>query len=314
MRCLGHFESFARGSTHRHSLAARVLQSRSKDDAKECPSQHAPPRATAELEHNDERLCCATQAEIATCDSRRCAPLACLFATGTMTAAPMEPCRDRIQPFLTWMQANGVTMQSMRLVAHDEAQADVAMHTTAGVADGDTICIIPKTAVLSTKTSSISDIIELEKLGGGLGLVFAVMHEQALGSASKWSESTPTAQCKCASSAHSARIIRSSPRASKLTCRHGYMEHMPAEREFLPVFWPERLLQLAASGGLDMSKAAADIKALEEDYEMHIAPVVARHPDRCVPERMTLRSFQSASSWVSSRAFYVDAHHGAWLP
>ena len=93
-------------------------------------------------------------------------------------------------------------------------------------------------------------------------------------------------------------------------CRHGYLQFL-TQREFLPVFWPQGLLQLAKETSLNASKASADLQAMEEDFREHVAPAVARHPDRCIPERMTLDSFMVASSWVSSRAFHVDDYHGA---
>ena len=54
------------------------------------------------------------------------------------------------------------------------------------VSDGDLLGTIPKRACLSIRTTSIADLIATERLGGGLGLVFAVMHEVTLQADSFW--------------------------------------------------------------------------------------------------------------------------------
>lgn len=55
-----------------------------------------------------------------------------------------------------------------------------------GLQEGSRLCVIPKTAVLSIVTSSIAEIIDVERLRGGLGLVLAVAVEKAKGSQSFW--------------------------------------------------------------------------------------------------------------------------------
>lgn len=54
------------------------------------------------------------------------------------------------------------------------------------VAEGERLCAIPKAACLSIRTTQLADVIEAEELGGGLGLVLAVMHEMSLGAESRW--------------------------------------------------------------------------------------------------------------------------------
>ena len=45
---------------------------------------------------------------------------------------------------------------------------------------------IPKTAILSCKTTDCAEMLEAERLGGGLGLTVAIMYERAIGKKSKW--------------------------------------------------------------------------------------------------------------------------------
>lgn len=42
-----------------------------------------------------------------------------------------------------------------------------------------------------------------------------------------------------------------------------------------------------------------------------VEPLVRAHPNRFDRDRMTFEAFKIASSWVASRAFYVDEAHGA---
>jgi SET domain-containing protein 6 len=54
------------------------------------------------------------------------------------------------------------------------------------VRDGDVLCRIPHSAIVSIKTTDFADVIKKEKLGGGLGLIAAVMYEWGLGEKSHW--------------------------------------------------------------------------------------------------------------------------------
>lgn len=49
------------------------------------------------------------------------------------------------------------------------------------------------------------------------------------------------------------------------TCRRGYLDFLPA-REYLPMFWPEVLLQLLHGTSLPVERVAADAAAMQEDF------------------------------------------------
>lgn len=61
-----------------------------------------------------------------------------------------------------------------------------SLQATRDIAEGEGLCTIPKAACLSIRTTQLADIIEEEELGGGLGLVLAVLHEMSLGEESTW--------------------------------------------------------------------------------------------------------------------------------
>lgn len=48
------------------------------------------------------------------------------------------------------------------------------------------LCVIPRSAILSPRTTQLAAVLEAEKLGGGLALSIAVMYEASLGAASRW--------------------------------------------------------------------------------------------------------------------------------
>ena len=56
-----------------------------------------------------------------------------------------------------------------------------------------------------------------------------------------------------------------------------------------------------------------DLQHTQEDFEMHVIPLVKQHPRILKPDDFTLDNFRRAASWVASRAFGVDSHHGEIL-
>ncbi|KAL0040401.1 hypothetical protein WJX77_006166 [Trebouxia sp. C0004] len=144
------------------------------------------------------------------------------------------------------------------------------------VPEYDTLCEIPKEAVLSVRNSAIANLIEEEQLGGGLGLILSIMYEVSIGARSKW---------------------------------HAYLQSLPS-REYLPLFWQEG--ELALLQGTELAgKADADRALTQEDWETNILPLIhdAKYP-MLNQAGMNLDLFRVAASWVASRAFGVDNYHG----
>eukprot|EP00878_Enallax_costatus_P030182 GHUV01032841.1.p1 GENE.GHUV01032841.1~~GHUV01032841.1.p1 ORF type:complete len:149 (+),score=15.28 GHUV01032841.1:407-853(+) len=54
------------------------------------------------------------------------------------------------------------------------------------ITENQLLCVIPRSAILSPRTTKLAAALEAEKLGGGLALTIAVMYEASLGAASKW--------------------------------------------------------------------------------------------------------------------------------
>ncbi|KAJ1554935.1 hypothetical protein HK405_003682 [Cladochytrium tenue] len=148
---------------------------------------------------------------------------------------------------------------------------------TQDVAVDRVVTTIPKTAVLSIKNTGIANLIEEAGLGGSLGLALAVMYEIENGVASPW---------------------------------YGYLQSLPTHED-VPIFWSEA--ELALLEGTELESYVAEYRAaLDEDFDEHVAPLVAANPDYFPPneESTRRRRFFEASSLVSSRAFEVDDYHG----
>ncbi|PSC69948.1 SET domain-containing [Micractinium conductrix] len=151
----------------------------------------------------------------------------------------------------------------------------LAVKATRDIAEGEGLCTIPKAACLSIRTTQLADIIEEEELGGGLGLVLAVLHEMSLGEESTW---------------------------------HGYFRALPP-REYLPLFWSDAQLKWLQGTELE-GRVAADRAAAAEDFEDHVLPLLQKYPGRLRDDFITLGNFHVAASFVASRAFGVDEWHG----
>ena len=95
---------------------------------------------------------------------------------------------SRLEKLQEWMLANGIAWDRtvVRIGGGEHESEGFSVYAREDIAEGHTLCEIPKDAVLSVRNTAAAAIIETEQLGGGLGLIFAVMYELSLGAASKW--------------------------------------------------------------------------------------------------------------------------------
>lgn len=86
------------------------------------------------------------------------------------------------------MHANGVTWDrtTVSISGGVSENEGFSVYAAKNISEGHTLCEIPKDAVLSVRNTAAAEIIETEQLGGGLGLILAIMYELSLGVASKW--------------------------------------------------------------------------------------------------------------------------------
>lgn len=95
-----------------------------------------------------------------------------------------------LESFEHWLDSQGVRLnrECVRLVSHTSTCGGLGLAVFAekDIVPSDVLCRIPKAACLSIRTASCAKLIRKKRLGGGLGLVLAVMAERALGDQSKW--------------------------------------------------------------------------------------------------------------------------------
>lgn len=98
-----------------------------------------------------------------------------------------------LKSLLQWFDAAGIELilsliafEAMPTCASTPSQCACLVRAVEDIADGDLLGVIPKRVVLSIRTTSIADLIQQERLGGGLGLILAIMHEASLGETSFW--------------------------------------------------------------------------------------------------------------------------------
>ncbi len=89
--------------------------------------------------------------------------------------------------FVAWMAESGVEWdaKAVRLDFGDRPGSG-GVFAASTLREGDVLCRVPKTAILSTRTTACAEMLERERLGGALGLTVAVMYEVAIGEKSKW--------------------------------------------------------------------------------------------------------------------------------
>ena len=95
---------------------------------------------------------------------------------------------SRLVKLQEWMLANGIAWDraAVGITGGKHENEGFSVHATQDIAEGHALSKIPKDAVLSVRNTAAAEIIETEQLGGGLGLILAIMYELSLGAASKW--------------------------------------------------------------------------------------------------------------------------------
>ena len=92
---------------------------------------------------------------------------------------------DRLQP---WMHDNGIEWDRATVSVRGGTSQEPGFSVRAmlDISEGHTLCEIPKSVVLSVHNTAAAEIIKTEQLGGGLGLILAIMYELSLDAVSKW--------------------------------------------------------------------------------------------------------------------------------
>ena len=183
-----------------------------------------------------------------------------------------------LEAFEAWLRAGGATWEGVRMEAVGGARGGRPCYGVRAERDlrvGDAVARIPTELCLTARTTACATLLDEELIGGTLALVFAVMHERALGEASRWGP---------------------------------YLRILPAA-EPIPCLWEEVERELLLGTELE-DMVETDETLMRQDFEQHLKPLVDKHPARFAPELHSFSKFKAAASLVSSRAFRVTSEHG----
>ena len=111
-----------------------------------------------------------------------------------------------ISLFEQWMTAVKIEWNSEALKLADESRNNMAVRATKDLHLSQTLCVIPKAALLSVRNSSLAAALNDARIGGGLALAVALLHEMLKGPDSHWCDLRYTGSCCCA---RAMRCVRS---------------------------------------------------------------------------------------------------------
>ena len=142
-----------------------------------------------------------------------------------------------------WLGSVGIAIETDR-VRIRATEGGLGVFAVKAIHGGDPLCTIPKSAVLSVKTSGIAGVLEENKIRGGLGLIIAILYELSLHATSPWYE-LPTVNLPPRCISRSTILCGGCMwhRCLCHCCRWGYLSELPA-REYLPMFWTPDELEL----------------------------------------------------------------------
>ncbi|RUS18381.1 hypothetical protein BC938DRAFT_476002, partial [Jimgerdemannia flammicorona] len=156
----------------------------------------------------------------------------------------------------------------------------MAIYARKALSEATLVCKIPKTVVLSPRSTGIANVLDDEGILGASALALAVMFELSLDIESPW---------------------------------YGYLQSLPWDRQDLPIFWtPEEKKWLQ---GTEVESAViADLNDLNDDYLAIVAPLLAKYPYIFPEDKhityFSLTTFVRISTLVAGRAVEVDDFHG----
>ncbi|KAK0454087.1 SET domain-containing protein [Desarmillaria tabescens] len=201
---------------------------------------------------------------------------------------------DKISALLEWCSTCGITIDPrLRVVCHDESIS--VRSNDKEIAPFSSVVHIPKDAILSVKSSSVSSAVVPSPVGheAQLSLALALYIELTKGASSRW---------------------------------HGYLQSLPTQIVDIPILWQtddhfmdstDRKHVLKWLKGTEVEKdllARVDgltrLDELHQYYSEVAEPVFKAYFRGSSTAKCSLHGFYHAYSLVSSRAFLVDAYHG----
>ncbi|KAG7448678.1 SET domain-containing protein [Guyanagaster necrorhizus] len=201
---------------------------------------------------------------------------------------------DKISVLLEWCSSHGIKIDlRLRVVCHDE---NISVRSNGEeIAPFSSVVHIPKDAVLSVKSSSVSSVVVASPVGheAQLSLALALYVELVKGESSRW---------------------------------HGYLQSLPTQIVDIPILWQtedhsmdstDRRDALRWLKGTEVERdllACVDsltrLDELRHYYCEVVETIFNAYFQDSPTAKCSLHGFYHAYSLVSSRAFLIDAYHG----
>jgi hypothetical protein len=175
-----------------------------------------------------------------------------------------------------WLRANGVSWDesAITLASGEGVAAGHGIVAQRDLEAGEVLARIPKASVLSSRTTSIADILASADLEADVALNIAIAYELARGRKSRF---------------------------------HGYLETLPRS-ENLPHEWADARASEILRGTEVAEHAATHRQRLTSEFETHARPLLAKH-SVLGNSGLTAEAYAIAATLNSSRAFFVDERH-----
>lgn len=257
----------------------------------------------------------ASEASNSTTPATSCSPTP---TSTTTTAQPVHPAR--LRHFLSWCKSRRISIDPRLDLRYtgDAVSWSVSIHASSAIDSDSVVATIPKSAVLSRKTSALSTVLQGKWLSDspetvGLELALCLLYERCLGTASQFEP-----------------FLSILPR---LPVPLPFLRDTCSPPDASPWRWisgteAERIDQRASYSYLIANSSSSTSWAFDHDYGMcrHKAldyfhsvgiPVLARSRlfDRTQSQHLDAleSAFLTAYTHVSSRDFIVDTYHGVGL-
>ncbi|CBQ67445.1 conserved hypothetical protein [Sporisorium reilianum SRZ2] len=276
-------------------------------------SSSRPPKR-ARTQRYSGRSSTASSSSSTTNDSPATSATSCSPAPSTNTASSQPP---RLKRFLSWCQTQGIHIDPALDLRYsgDALSWSIAIHARTAIANDSVVATIPKSAILSRKTSALSTVLRGKWLSDshetvGLELALCLLYERCLGKQSRFEPflailprlPVPLPLLRTARDDTPWRWITATE-TDRIDHRASLAYHLTST-------------SAADSWPYDHDYGMSKQKALDYFYTFGI-PILARSKLFDKTQRQHLdgleHAFLTAYTHVSSRDFIIDTYHGVGL-
>ncbi|XP_069510695.1 N-lysine methyltransferase SETD6 [Ambystoma mexicanum] len=182
---------------------------------------------------------------------------------------------DALTQFLDWCKEMGMKMNPKVCICREGTVSDYGMLAQGNLSAGELLFLVPRSALLSQYTTSISSVLQKEKSSlasdsGWVPLLLSLLYEYT-NSASRWK-----------------------PYFALWPDLKG-LDH--------PMFWPEQERKRLLQGTGVPEVVKRDLENMQVEYFTIVTPFMRNHPDLFQPERHTAELYKKLVAFVMAYSF-----------